>query len=366
MSQDRFLHLLSRMLANEATIQELDELNHLIEDDSNDKIFYENLQHKPNPYDFVTQYRANRAFELLAPKLTISQVNRSESTANTPSESTEPNKIGNRKYLYLWASIAASIIIVIFTWPLVFTSKQEQLSTAPHSEIATLKGQKSKITLPDGTQVWLNADSKIRYPEHFAGNIREVNLEGEAYFDVTHNKEKPFIIHTKEMNIKVLGTAFNVRAYPNEKKSEAALIRGSIEVSFNNRPDQKLILKPNEKIEVKNSPSVFNKTSVNKEEMKAAVIAINNISYIKSDSTVIETAWKNGKLVFDSQPFEQVSEEMERWYDVKFVIHDELLKKKLFTANFNNESIEDVLHFLKLSYPFNYTYHKETKTVTIN
>jgi ferric-dicitrate binding protein FerR (iron transport regulator) len=354
------------MLANEATIQELDEFNHLIEDNSKYKIFYENIRHKPKPYDFVTQYRANRSFDQIAPKLATHSVITSIIKANISSEEMEPNRVGPKKYLYFYVSIAASLLIVFFTWPLVFTSKQEQLSTAPHSEIATLKGQKSKITLPDGTQVWLNADSKIKYPEHFAADIREVNLEGEAYFDVAHNKEKPFIIHTKEMNIKVLGTAFNVRAYPNEKMSEAALIRGSIEVSFNNRPDQKLILKPNEKIEIKNSSTVFSKTIVNKEETKEAVIAINNISYTKSDSTIIETAWKNGKLIFDSQPFEQISDDMERWYDVKFVIHNELLKKKLFTANFNNETIEDVLHFLKLSYPFNYTYNKETRTITIN
>src|SRR4029078_631833 len=98
--------------------------------------------------------------------------------------------------------------------------------------VSTKRGSKSKVQLPDGTQVWLNADSRIAYNEKFQGNLREVTLEGEAYFDVVRDEKRPFVIHTAAIDIKVLGTAFNVRSYANEKNTETSLIRGSIEVTL--------------------------------------------------------------------------------------------------------------------------------------
>ncbi len=362
MYQERFLQLLSRKFANEATIQELDEFKRIIDTDTNYKALYDNLQIKSSNNDFITAYKANRAYELLGKKLRkMPQVAPPADTYITPLVQLKKTPT---KYYFLYASVAAIFITLFFTAIKIYNSGQAKSATLPHNEIATLKGQKSKILLPDGTQVWLNADSKISYPEQFAADIREVQLVGEAFFDVAHNKEKPFIIHTKEMNIKVLGTAFNVRAYPKDEVSEAALIRGSIEVSFPNRPNQNLILKPNEKIAVKNPAELLpeNKAS---ESSSNTVIAINNISFSKSDSTILETAWKNGRLVFDSKPFSSLAEDLERWYDVTIVIDNAQIEKKLFTANFNNETIEDVLHFLKLSYSFNYTYNKESKLIKI-
>src|SRR6187401_2548064 len=119
------------------------------------------------------------------------------------------------------------------------------------SSIVTKNGSRTKIVLPDGSQVWLNAGSNLDYNNsEFNKDLREVTLSGEAYFDVTKNAAKPFIIHTKKMDVKVIGTAFNVRSYSNEKTAEASLIRGSIEVSLKDRKDQKFILKPNEKISI--------------------------------------------------------------------------------------------------------------------
>jgi len=366
MQQERFYQLLSRKFANEATIHELDELNRIINSDSQCKALYDNLQQSKSQDDFVIQYRANRAFELLEKKAFRSNENNINYEQVNSFAAYKLKKKNYVRKVFIYTAIAASILLVCYTLIFFYQPKYTSKSVLPHSEIVTLKGQKSKITLPDGTQVWLNSDSKISYPEKFEGTSREVQLIGEAFFDVAHNKNKPFIIHTKEMNIKVLGTAFNVKAYPQDNISEAALIRGSIEVFFPNRPNQNLILKPNEKLEVKSTSNNLNvKTTNNTEIQKTAVIAINPISFTKADSIIVETAWKSGKLVFDSKPFLYLVEDLERWYDVTIVVENEPLKKKLFTASFNNETIEDVLRFLKLSYPFNYTYNKETKKVKI-
>src|SRR5439155_8152 len=113
------------------------------------------------------------------------------------------------------------------------------------------------MVLPDGTQVWLNAESRITYSNTFNKSLREVNLEGEAYFDVTHDAAHPFIVHTSSIAIKVLGTAFTVKSYASDKTIEATLLRGSIEVVKNNDPSApKVILRPHEKL-------VFNKEEKN-------------------------------------------------------------------------------------------------------
>src|SRR6187200_2887242 len=117
--------------------------------------------------------------------------------------------------------------------------------------LITKNGNRTKIVLPDGSQVWLNAGSNLDYNNSvFNKDLREVTLNGEAYFDVTKNADKPFIIHTKKMDVKVIGTAFNVRSYNDERTAEASLIRGSIEVTLKDRKDQKIVLKPNEKISI--------------------------------------------------------------------------------------------------------------------
>ena len=105
---------------------------------------------------------------------------------------------------------------------------------------------------------WLNADSKLTYDENFRGDYREVSLEGEAFFDVVKDKTRPFIIHTKTLDIRVLGTAFNVSAYESEKNTETALFRGSVEVTLHNNPEKKIVLKPNEKLMVNNKSLQFN------------------------------------------------------------------------------------------------------------
>ena len=104
------------------------------------------------------------------------------------------------------------------------------------------------MLLPDGSTVWLNAGSRLTYDSLYGTTLREVTLSGEAYFDVVKNPKKPFIIHTGKINIRVLGTVFNVKSYPEEQTIETSLIKGSIEVSFPSQPSKKIILKPNQKL----------------------------------------------------------------------------------------------------------------------
>jgi ferric-dicitrate binding protein FerR (iron transport regulator) len=213
--------------------------------------------------------------------------------------------------------------------------------------------------LPDGSQVWLNAGSNLDYNNStFNNELREVSLNGEAYFDVAKNPDKPFIIHTNKMDIKVLGTVFNVRSYSNEKIAEASLIKGSIEVTLKDRKDQKIVLKPNEKISVANEVSKiepkqkFIPTKTNTSPIPQ--IVIKELKPNPTYNIIGEIAWTQNKLYFEDESFEDIGLRMERWFGKKVTIANESLKNVHYTGNFENETLEEVLLYLKLSRTFNF------------
>ena len=163
----------------------------------------------------------------------------------------------------------------------------------------------------------------------------------------------------------MIGTAFNVRAYPNEKTTETALIRGEVEVTLHNNPDKKIILKPSEKLTVQNAalpePAEPEKNKPIEEE---AMLTLGRIRYGKTDSTgSIETMWVRNKLAFENETFDRITTEMERWYNVKFEIKREALKSKHFTGIFENKSLAEVMEALQVSASFQYQVKEGTVTV---
>ena len=221
------------------------------------------------------------------------------------------------------------------------------------NEIVTKRGSKSSIKLPDGTTVRLNTDSRLTYISFAAGKTREVTLVGEAYFDVAHDSSRPFIIHTGKVNIKVLGTSFNVRNYPQDKELETSLIKGKIEVSLESRPEDIIILKPTEKLIIaKEEDELSAATKVSNSSDNKVVLT--SITYMRQDSLVAETSWLNDKLVFVNQPLEKIALELERKYAINITFKDEKVKKYRYTGVFENVSLEKVFELIKYSKNFNY------------
>ena len=184
-----------------------------------------------------------------------------------------------------------------------------------------------------------------------------MTLSGEAYFDVVRNPEKPFIIHTSKIDIKVIGTEFNVKSYPGDKTTEATLIRGIIEVIVRNRPSETIILKPNKKIVVLNEiDSIKENTTVKGKKInKNPAVAIRDITYIPEHRAVLETSWIENKLIFRGETFKDLAIRMERWYGVRITFDDKVLEQKRFHGIFEKESIRNALDALKITEPFNYT-----------
>lgn len=252
--------------------------------------------------------------------------------------------------------------IMLITTLYLFTQKNDTKLPAEQviSSVVTKNGNRTKIVLPDGSQVWLNAGSNLDYNNSvFNKDLREVTLNGEAYFDVTKNADKPFIIHTKKMDVKVIGTVFNVRSYNDEKTAEASLIRGSIEVTLKDRKDQKIVLKPNEKIsiptqEAETALSRPGKTPTVKNTRSIPQIIVKELKPNPVYNLIPEIAWTQNKLFFENESLENIAPMMEKWFGKKVMIANESLKNIHYTGNFENETLEEVLSYLKLSKSFNF------------
>lgn len=231
-----------------------------------------------------------------------------------------------------------------------------------YNEVHIPFGSKSKIVLSDGTQVWLNSGSTIKYPGIFSNKERKVFLEGEAFFDVARDESCPFIVNTSEINIKVLGTTFNVKSYPDENIVETTLVSGSLEIETRKAGSKKksqLRLSPNQKATfTKNTSSILLQDIAHPADLKPAVIK--KIDIEQEVNTDIITSWKDDKLVFSRERFEDIAVKLERWYDVQIILEDEEVKNYLFTGTFDKETIEQAIDALKIASSFESSIDKNT------
>lgn len=193
-------------------------------------------------------------------------------------------------------------------------------------------GTRSSFTLPDGTFIWLNAGSSLKYPLPFNKRNREVTLNGEAWFDVKKDSQRPFVVSTSDINIKVLGTSFNCSAYTNAEKIETALVEGEIEIWGKNGKN-KFLVKPGELAVFSKEEKTIEKSQTNLDK---------------------HIAWKSGKIMFRDDPMDKVIEKLGRWYRVEFQVEDPEILKYTYSATFSGESLDQILKMLALSAPINF------------
>ncbi|MFZ5429895.1 MAG: FecR family protein [Bacteroidota bacterium] len=277
---------------------------------------------------------------------------------------------------YLIFKYAAIVIVMFFAgWMangLIFPDgKGSVISEVFITEVSVDYGSKSQILLPDGTKVKLNSGSRISYPPVFTKDIRQVNIEGEAYFDVAKESNRPFIVNASAISIKVLGTSFNVKSYAEENIIETTLVEGSIEIYTNlaentieTRKDPIAVLKPNEKATYIRDISQLN-ISGNLNNQGQAPTKANKagIKIEKEIETSLITAWKDNSLRFKGEKFYDIATKFERWYNVKIEIRNDALKEETFTGQFDTETIEQALDAMKLTASFNYTINKNEITI---
>lgn len=231
--------------------------------------------------------------------------------------------------------------------------------------VTTDAGMKTRIRLSDGSTVWLNAGSSLKYPYKFDKQVREVFLSGEGYFDVQQHASKPFIIHTEKMDIRVLGTAFNVRSYSDEGFAETALISGAVEISVKEANKiRRVVLKPNQKLLVSDIKNLKkrNENTTRIYQSGNIVIERKELSAIASldSGQVAETAWLRNRFLFENETLALISRRLERWYGITIIIENPELSTVRFTGRADNLSLEKLLTILQEIQPFNYSIEDDT------
>jgi len=359
-NSDHIYTLMARRLSGEATPEELGELDSLLRANPTINYSLEILQDIWKSQEPVNRRHTENKYKEL--EIRLKKMGIDDNQFNSQDDyiiNDEPranSKKRPRRILF------ASVLLVVTACMTIafYNGGSKKAAVTPPNLVATKYGSKTRLLLSDGTAVTLNADSKLEYPENFEGNIREVRLEGEAFFEVAHNG-KPFIIRTHAMDIKVLGTVFNVKAYTNERTSEASLIKGSIEVTLNNEKKEKVILKPNEKISVANTIATAEPAkNTAAKNLSSSTIARDNEPEVKIDklmpdikeNVIKEIAWTQNKLMFKNEKLEDIAVLLKRWYGQDVILKNEDLKDLKFTGTYYQENLEEVLQSLQMANSF--------------
>lgn len=241
---------------------------------------------------------------------------------------TEKSPTFRRRYIY---SIAASIAFLMLASTAllyflgIFNAKSDEIIWA---ENVTQMGQKLILSLPDGSDITMNGDSKLKYPEQFKYNLREVYLEGEAFFQIVHDPQKPFIVHFSNITTTVLGTKFNVNAFKNSEEISVSLVEGKVIVTNKEKNGIKgnVLLAPKQKL-------VYN--------FKDDLSKINEFDYLQ------EVGWKDNILVFKDEPLDMIFARLERAYGIKFVLQSKSYQNIKLTTKFENSTINTVNEVIK-------------------
>jgi len=251
-------------------------------------------------------------------------------------EISEPKQENKIKWLNIFQKAAAILILPIIAINIFYFIQNHKPENNNWHEIATAQGVRHNLTLADGTKVWLNSGSTLRYPDNFDGNERLIELKGEAYFDIAKNKAKPFKVQTSDMVITALGTKFNVYAYTNDRLAQTTLLEGRVNVELNNKT-KSFILNPDEMAVYTKETNELTKTPTNA-----------NISI----------AWIKGKLIFKNMRLDEVVQRLSNQFNIDITLKDKELGKNTYTATFTDENINQILDLLKLAAPIGYKYYK--------
>jgi len=304
MNNDKIWFNISRKIAGEGSEEDIRLVENWLDENENNKKIYSTLLEMWNTEKLTTENQQS-LFDSVRRKITVYE-----------------NRPKRRFYITNLFKIAAVGFLLLALNLAFYVFREKPVpETVSWQEIVVPRGNRMKITLPDSTSIWLNNETKFRYASNFSATNRQVELSGEAYFDVHHDSENPFTVKIGKKQIKVYGTRFSVNAYPDDNFIETALISGS--VVFEN--DSEI----NGKLEFKLEPGnslYYSKTN-------------NTISNQKIQSSFYEY-WEKGMYSFKDERFENLAVKLKRIFNVEVVFEDEFLKNKTYTGTINiNDNI---------------------------
>lgn len=238
-------------------------------------------------------------------------------------------------------SVAVTALVLLCSY--LFQEYKLRIDTIAMNTISVPEGQRINVILPDGTIVWLNARTTMQYPVAFNKEKREISLKGEAYFEVERNESKPFVVKTEKFDIEVLGTKFNVEAYPGIDKFETSLMHGSVKVTSQAYPAKSVILKPDQKI-----------------SLEKGILKVSNIDNYD------QYRWKEGLICFTNESFVNIMKSFEKYYGMKIIIYKKSILETRFTGKFRqSDGMDYALRILQKNIDFNYERDEEKSTIYI-
>jgi len=242
--------------------------------------------------------------------------------------------------------LAACFILIFFAGYLSYWYRKQPLQEQPviermgYRELAVPKGRKAKITLVDGTVIQVNSDSRISYPLAFEGHQREVYLSGEAYFTVAKDPSKPFVLHTANTNTRVLGTVFNIKAYPEEKVTTLTVEEGKVQFSLKSDTNKHLILTANQQ----------------------GILEKERVLAMRKTDAARHIAWKDSELILENQSLKDITPLLSRWYGVKVTVKNRKIANERFTGTYRKASLSSVANDISQALHCNYQINNDSLT----
>jgi transmembrane sensor len=291
-------------------------------------------QTKPDFHNLLQKIRAN---------INYGDLNKSTSTILLTSEidALKNRNLALKKRIAYTIGIAATILLLV-TIGSIYVLSTNKIFQKTYTQNIAPKGQKSQVILPDGTTVYLNSGTILKYDNIFGKLNRDVEMVGEAYFEVAHNERLPFIIHTKEIEIEVTGTKFNVMAYPEEDYVETIVSEGKVKVSEVEGLSS-FVLTANQKASYHKPSKLLVKGEV---------------------KTTPYIGWKDNVLTFDNENFNEVIKKLERWYNISIKVNGKDSLEDRFTLTVRHESLKEVLDLINITTPFRYTINQDKVVIT--
>lgn len=324
-NKDQIQHIIIAYLSGKATEEERHELEEWVKLSSENKHYFQetrNIWQVMNPAFNPSEIDVSRAAKKLFANIATTQKN-----------------IVNTLLIY-WQRVAAILVLplLIVSAYLFLEKDKESNDTIEYQEVKSPNGTFSEVNLPDGTSVWLNGGSSLRYPLVFKQGERKVFLSGEGYFEVHSDKENPFIVTTDQIILKATGTAFNIEAFQGDSITAVTMIKGKINVAFGN--SSPIAMTPGER------------ATFNNQTKQCLITQTDPYKWY---------AWKDGLMIFRDDPLSYVFKRLEQTFNVDIDLKDSSLASAPYRATFENESLDEILRLLQLSAPIHFKQSKRVK-----
>jgi ferric-dicitrate binding protein FerR (iron transport regulator) len=314
MTKEQYIDIFEKYIKNKASEDEIRQLTSFIENNPRlNRWFEERIRHSPAEIDEDVKQRM------------FGNIRQQTGASGTDDTDELPLRSAWKKWMRIAAAIVLPVAMVYGLYRYHAAGSGNQTDNV--WVVSAEQGEKANITLPDGSRVWLNSASKLTYSNTFNQKDRLLQLDGEAYFEVTHDAKKAFIVQCMDIKTEVLGTTFGIKAYEEDSLIAVVLIEGKVQITL---PDKTMVMKPDERI-------VYDKT-------------LKKLSSETVEPTDF-TAWRENRLRFENEMLQDIATTISRIHNIDYVFEDESLKTIKFTGTIDNTSIESVLNSITLTSP---------------